>query len=107
MMSRTLGAPFGGTTRGAHQGFDSEALSLITPPNCGSGGGSCFPLRVVVAVGEPGSPVVCGAEADNAVVQRKAAVANAPNPEIEVATIFSCFVMVPPEPLGRNFAYRI
>ena len=54
MMSNTLGAPFGGTTRGAHQAFDSEAFSLITPPNCGSGGGSCFPSIVVVAPGEPG-----------------------------------------------------
>ena len=59
MMSSTLGAPFGGTTRGGHQGFDSEAFSLITPPNFGSGGGSCFPLMVVVAPGEPGTPVTC------------------------------------------------
>ena len=51
MMSSTLGAPFGGTTRGAHHGVDSEALSLITPPNFGSGGGSCFPSIVVVALG--------------------------------------------------------
>ncbi len=58
MMSSTLGAPFGGTTRGGHQGVDSEAFSLITPPNAGSGGGSCLPLRVVVAVGEPGVPVI-------------------------------------------------
>ena len=64
MMSSTLGAPFGGTTRGAHQAFDSEAFSLITPPNFGSGGGSCLPPRVVVALGEPGSPVTCCAEAD-------------------------------------------
>ena len=63
MMSSTLGAPFGGTMRGAHQGFDSEAFSLITPPNFGSGGGSCFPSMVVVAYGEPGTPVVCWAEA--------------------------------------------
>ena len=59
MISSTLGAPFGGTTRGAHQAFDSEAFSLITPPNFGSGGGSCLPLIVVVALGEPGTPVVC------------------------------------------------
>ncbi len=58
MISRTFGAPFGGTTRGGHQAFDCEALSLITPPNCGSGEGNCFPLIVVVAVGEPGVPVV-------------------------------------------------
>src|SRR5262245_7826837 len=59
MMSNTLGAPFGGTTRGAHHGVDSEALSLIIPPNFGSGGGSCLPVMVVVASGEPGVPVAC------------------------------------------------
>ena len=59
MISSTLGAPFGGTTRGGHQAFDSEAFSLITPPNFGSGGGSCFPPMVVVALGEPSSPVTC------------------------------------------------
>src|SRR6185312_2168230 len=64
MMSRTLGAPFGGTTRGAHHGVDSEAFSLITPPNAGSGGGSCFPSIVVVAPGEPGTPVTCCANAE-------------------------------------------
>ena len=59
MINSTLGAPFGGTTRGGHHGFDSEALSLITPPNFGLGCGSCFPLMVVVALGEPNSPVTC------------------------------------------------
>src|SRR4030095_1923443 len=63
MMSNTLGAPFGGTTRGAHQGFDSEAFSLIDPPKLGGGGGSCFPSIVVVAPGEPSSPVTCWASA--------------------------------------------
>src|SRR6266571_6109028 len=58
MMSRMLGACLGGTMRGAHQGSDWRALSLMTPPNFGSGGGSCFPLMVVVAPGEPGVPVV-------------------------------------------------
>src|SRR6266702_8768166 len=61
MMSSTLGAPFGGTTRGGHQGVDSEAFSLITPPKLGSGGGICFPSIVVVAPGEPGVPVICWA----------------------------------------------
>src|SRR6478752_5566936 len=55
MMSSTLGAPFGGTTRGAHQGVDSEAFSLITPPNFGSGGGSWEPGSGAVAPGEPGA----------------------------------------------------
>src|SRR5438093_10117292 len=59
MMSKMLGAPLGGTMRGAHQAFDWRAPSLITPPNFGSAGGSCFPLMVVVAPGEPGVPVVC------------------------------------------------
>src|SRR6478672_2298002 len=30
----------------------------MTPPNFGSGGGICFPSIVVVALGEPGVPVV-------------------------------------------------
>ena len=58
MISRMLGAPLGGTTRGGHHGFDWSASSLITPPNFGAGGGSCLPLMVVVALGEPGVPVV-------------------------------------------------
>jgi hypothetical protein len=59
MISRMLGAPFGGTTRGGHHGFEWSASSLMTPPNFGGGGGNCFPLIVVVAPGEPGTPVVC------------------------------------------------
>src|SRR4029077_4892520 len=57
-MRRMLGAPLGGTTVGGHHGLESTALSLITPPNLGSGGGSCFPSIVVVALGEPGMPGV-------------------------------------------------
>src|SRR5277367_3806273 len=71
MMSSTLGAPFGGTTRGGHHAFDCEALSSITPPNFGSGGGSCFPLRVVVAVGEPGVPVICCAAEGNTPIDNR------------------------------------
>src|SRR5512137_3121557 len=63
MMSRMLGAPLGGTMRGAHHGFDWRASSLITPPNFGSGAGSCLPSMVVVALGEPGTPVVSTADA--------------------------------------------
>ena len=59
IMSNTLGAPFGGTTRGGHQALNSDAFSLITPPNSGGGGGSCFPSIVVVAPAEPGTPVTC------------------------------------------------
>ena len=60
-----MGAPLGGTTRGGHQVFESLAVSLITPPNFGGGGGSCFPSIVVVALGEPESPVICWAFASN------------------------------------------
>src|SRR6476620_3920797 len=63
MMSSTLGAPLGGTTRGGHQVFDPSTVSLITPPNFGGGGGSCFPSMVVVALGEPNTPVTCCAVA--------------------------------------------
>src|SRR5689334_11401488 len=59
MMRSTLGAPLGGTMRGGHQGLESAALGLISPPNCGGGGGSCLPLTVVVVLGEPNSPVTC------------------------------------------------
>jgi hypothetical protein len=64
MMSNTLGAPLGGTTRGGHQAFDSDAFSLMTPPNFGSGGGSCFPSIVVVAPGEPGTALTSCADAE-------------------------------------------
>ncbi len=63
MISKTFGAPFGGTTRGAHHGFDCNASSLMTPPNFGSGGGSCLPSIAMVAPGEPGTPVVPWANA--------------------------------------------
>src|SRR6266436_6003142 len=59
MMSRMLGACLGGTMRGAHHAFDCKASSLITPPNFGSFAGNSLPLMVVVAPGEPDSPVVC------------------------------------------------
>ena len=58
MMSRMLGAPLGGTTRGGQYGVESLASSLITPPNGNGGGGSCLPSMVVVALGEPGVPLI-------------------------------------------------
>ena len=63
MISSTLGAPLGGTTRGGHQGFESLEFSLITPPNFGGGAGIAFPSIVVVALGEPSVPVTFCAEA--------------------------------------------
>src|SRR6185369_10816407 len=72
MMSRTLGAPFGGTTRGAHHGFDSDAFSLISPPNAAGGGGICLPSIVVVAPGEPGVPVSsCAIETEASDMHRR------------------------------------
>ena len=64
MMSSTLGASLGGTMRGGHQGFELRASFLISPPNFGSGAGSCLPLMVVVALAEPSSPVTWGASDD-------------------------------------------
>ncbi len=80
MISSTLGAPLGGTMRGAHQGLDCSASFLMTPPNFGSGGSSCFLQTVVVAPGEPGVPVTCWARAGrtaNEAVIRIAAIAAA------------------------------
>src|SRR6476659_1001432 len=76
MMSRMLGAPLGGTTVGGHHGLESVAVSLITPPNFGSGGGSCFPSMVVVALGEPGVPVVwiCAVAEDAAAMKATASI---------------------------------
>src|SRR5438034_7333290 len=66
MMSRMLGAPLGGTTRGGQYGFESVAASLITPPNGIGGGGICFPSMVTVALGEPGVPLICWGQAEGA-----------------------------------------
>src|SRR4249920_398597 len=75
MMSSTLGAPLGGVTGGGQYGFESLALSLISPPNFIGGGGICFPSIVTVALGEPGTPVICWALAEKAAVTMTAATA--------------------------------
>src|SRR3954471_24543087 len=67
MISRTLGAPLGGTTVGGQYGLESVALRPIAPPNLGGGGGRYLPSIVVVALGEPGVPVVCWAKVEPAV----------------------------------------
>src|SRR5712691_1871103 len=59
MISSTLGAPFGGTTVGGQYGLDCSAPRLISPPNFGGGLGRYFPSIVVVALGDPGVPVIC------------------------------------------------
>lgn len=58
MISSTLGALGGGVIRGAHQGRDCRAASLITPPKGGAGAGNWLPLSVVVASGAPRVPVI-------------------------------------------------
>src|SRR5271165_3075301 len=62
-MSKMLGAPAGGTTRGGHQGFESLALSLMTPPNAGGAGGRTRPLMEMVELGLPGVPLSTPSEA--------------------------------------------
>src|SRR5260370_8365956 len=82
-----VGWPLGSTTRGGHHGVESLALSLIAPPNFGGGAGSCFPSTVVVALGEPGTPVACCAATD--VTASMAASKNTAN----AATIALCTVL--------------
>src|ERR1700693_6173437 len=98
MMSSTLGAPLGGTTRGGHQGLESLAVSSITPPNSGGGGGSCFPSIVVVALGEPGTPVVSWAIAGTAPTRARA---------VDVSSMRSVWCIVAsPQELGDCQFYR-
>src|SRR5664279_4770602 len=64
MIRRTFGAPFGGTTRGSQQGFDSRESRLITPPNGFGSGGNCFSdLSDVVPAAEQVSGAGCCAKA--------------------------------------------
>src|SRR5271157_350280 len=93
MMSSTLGAPLGGTTRGGHQGLESVALSFITPPNFGGGGGICFPGMVVVASAEPNVPVTCCAEIALP-PPKKVATASAPRVSFRIPAIefILCFL---------------
>src|SRR6266436_3881723 len=73
MISRMLGAPLGGTTRGGQYGLESVAASLITPPNGIGGGGICFPSIVIVALGSPGVPLICWVQAEGATAMTAAA----------------------------------
>src|SRR5437867_12167419 len=73
MMSRMLGAPLGGTTRGGQYGLESLTLSLITPPKGIGGGGICLPSIVTVALGEPGVPLICWVQAEGATAMTAAA----------------------------------
>src|SRR5208283_5306388 len=59
MISRIFGALFGGTTRMGQAGFDCAAFNSIFPLNGWGGDGMYRPSIVVVASGEPVTPVVC------------------------------------------------
>src|SRR4051795_8588518 len=59
MISTTLGAPSGGVTRGGHQGFDWLAFRSIIPPVGSGDGGSCLPSIIMVALGDPGTALIC------------------------------------------------
>src|SRR5262245_54669245 len=77
MIKSTLGAPSGGTMRGGQYGVDCAALRSILPPNFGGSGGSWLPSIVVVAAGEPGTPVVCWPNAGTKVSTATVRAANA------------------------------
>ena len=70
MISKTLGAPLGGTTVGGQYGLESLASILIVPPNGAGGFGRYLPSIVVVALGEPGVPVICWAKVEPVVRAR-------------------------------------
>src|SRR4030095_12097158 len=103
MMSRMLGAPLGGTTVGGHHDLESVAASLITPPNFGSGGGSCFPSMVVVAPGEPGVPggwICAGAEGATAMT----ATASIPRKKVPLADFIVLIWFVAVD-LSANYSF--
>jgi hypothetical protein len=60
----------GGTTLDGQNGLESLASILIVPPNGAGGGGRYLPSIVVVALGEPGVPVVCWAKVEPTVRAR-------------------------------------
>src|SRR5215813_2033373 len=83
MIRRPLGASLGGTTRGGQKGVDCATLRSILPPNFKGGCGSCLPSIVVVALGEPGTPVICCATATSGT---PVATASGPNRMIDNAS---------------------
>src|SRR5262245_14687893 len=97
MMSRMLGAPFGGTTCGGQYGLESLASRPIAPPNGDGGFGRYRPSIVVVALGEPGTPVVSCALAtgDNAVPTK--------NPKLSASK--GLFMRRAPSGLHERFAW--
>src|SRR5499426_3202786 len=76
MIRRTLGASLGGTTRGGQKGVDCATLRSILPPNLKGGCGSCLPSIAVVALGEPGTPVICCPTATSGTPSTRSVAAN-------------------------------
>ena len=63
MISSTFGAPLGGTARGRPPGLRLRGVVLDHAAELGRRAGAASPSMVVVALGEPGTPVVCWAAA--------------------------------------------
>src|SRR5512139_2833479 len=95
MISSTFGAPLGGTMRAGQYGLDCCAVSPILPSNFGGGAGSWSPWIVVVALGEPGTPVTCCAMAGTAASMTAASRATVVN---RMALVFICLLLSPMSP---------
>ena len=75
-------------------GVESLAVSLMTPPNGAGGAGSWLPGMVVVALGEPGTPVVCWALSGKAASRKnRDAAANLSRPRF-LGSSFGAFIGV-------------
>src|SRR5262245_35818111 len=85
MISRTFGAPLGGTICAGQYDFESLAAMLIVPPNTGGGGGNCFPSIVVVAAGDPGGGALASSAA-KALPSKLSRPDAARNPKVAPAT---------------------
>src|SRR5262245_26997068 len=64
MINKTFGAPLGGTTRAGQYGVDCAVLRSLLRSNVFGAGGSWVPSIAVMALGEPGTPVICCASAE-------------------------------------------
>src|SRR6266700_5990420 len=102
MMSSTLGAPLGGTTRGGHHGCESLALSLMIPPNFRGGGGSCLPSIVIVALGEPGVPLICWAIASEERTAPRRMLTDSAVAILNISPLLSVAALNKPRPASRR-----
>lgn len=103
MMSRTLGASSGGTTRGGHHCFESSAIRPISPPKASGGGGSRLPSIVVVAFGAPEAALAsCAAAGSGPASSATAAAAM----QIESLISNSSFASLSPSGAQRSITAR-